>query len=67
MLPNPAIRSLIREGKNHQIASFIQTNKKMGMQMMDDAIFDLYLKGMISREDSLAFAQDVLNMERRLM
>jgi twitching motility protein PilT len=67
MLPNPAIRSLIREGKNHQIASFIQTNKKMGMQMMDDAIFDLFLKGAIGKDQALAFSQDIQTMERRLM
>jgi len=67
MLPNAAIRSLIREGKNHQIASFIQTNKKQGMQTMDDAIFDLYLKGIIAKEQALAFSQDALTMERRLM
>lgn len=67
MLPNPAIRSLIREGKNHQIASFIQTNKKMGMQTMDDAIFDLYLKGIINKDQVVAFAQDVQTMERKVM
>lgn len=67
MLSTPAIRNLIREGKNHQIASFIQTNKKMGMQTMDDAIFDLYLKGAISREQALAFSQDILTMERKMI
>ncbi|MDF2538294.1 MAG: twitching motility protein PilT [Herbinix sp.] len=67
MLPNPAIRSLIREGKNHQIASFIQTNKKLGMQTMDDAIFELFFKGIIGREHAMAFAQDSQMMERRLM
>ncbi len=66
MLPNPAIRSLIREGKNHQIASFIQTNKKMGMQTMDDAIYELYLKGSITRDQAIAFSQDVQTMERKL-
>lgn len=66
MLPNPAIRSLIREGKNHQIASFIQTNKRMGMQMMDDAIFDLYMKGMIHKDQALAFCQDQSTMEKKI-
>lgn len=65
MLPNPAIQNLIREGKNHQIASFIQTNKKSGMQTMDDAIYDLYLKGNISKENAVSFAQDVSTMERK--
>ncbi len=67
MLTSPAIRNLIREGKNHQIASFIQTNKKLGMQTMDDAIFDLYLKGAISREQALAFSQDIVTMERKML
>jgi twitching motility protein PilT len=66
MLPNPAIRSLIREGKNHQIASFIQTNKRMGMQLMDDAIYELYLKGTISKEQAMAFSQDMQTMEKKL-
>lgn len=66
MLPNAAIRNLIREGKNHQIATFIQTNKKQGMQTMDDAIFDLYLKGIINKEQVLAFAQDDQTMEKKL-
>ena len=67
MLSNPAIRNLIREGKNHQIASFIQTNKKLGMQTMDDSIFELYLKGSISKEQALAFSQDILTMERKIL
>jgi twitching motility protein PilT len=66
MLPNPAIRSLIREGKNHQIASFIQTNRKLGMQMMDDAIYELFLKGAVSREQALAFSQDLATMEKKV-
>ncbi len=67
MLSTPAIRNLIREGKNHQIASFIQTNKKMGMQTMDDAIFELYLKGSIHKDQALAFSQDMQTMERKIM
>jgi twitching motility protein PilT len=67
MLATPAIRNLIREGKNHQIASFIQTNKKIGMQTMDDAIFELYLRGLIGKGHALTFTQDMQTMERRLM
>lgn len=67
MLPNPAIRSLIREGKNHQIASFIQTNKRLGMQLMDDALYELYLKGKINREQALSFSQDLQAMEKKII
>jgi len=66
MLANPAIRSLIREGKNHQIASFVQTNRKQGMMLMDDAICELYATGVIKREHALAYAQDQAYMERKL-
>lgn len=67
MLANPAIRSLIREGKNYQISSYIQTSRKMGMQMMDDSIYELYLKGLIAREKAIAFAQDMSSMEKKLI
>lgn len=66
MLSTPAIRNLIREGKNHQIASFIQTNRKMGMQTMDDAIFELYNSGKIGKEQAISYAQDVATMERKV-
>lgn len=45
MHSTPAIKNLIREAKSPQINSTIQTSKKLGMQTMDDAIFDLYMKG----------------------
>ncbi|HBW36196.1 type IV pilus twitching motility protein PilT [Desulfosporosinus sp. BICA1-9] len=50
MLATPAVRSLIREGKTHQLPTVIQTNVKLGMQTMDKAILDLVQKGLISAE-----------------
>ena len=38
LIATPAVRNLIREGKSHQIPSMIQTGKKYGMQLLDDAI-----------------------------
>ena len=55
MLATPAIRNLIREGKSFQIQSMIQTSKKLGMQAMDDAIYDLYMQNKISAEDACKF------------
>lgn len=63
---NVAIKNLIREGKTFQITSMIQTNKKLGMQTMDDALYDLYMSGQISAESALNYAQDSQNMERKL-
>lgn len=67
MLATPAIRNLIREGKGFQIPSMIQTNKKMGMQTMDDAIYDLYMKSLISAETAVSFAQDSVGMSQKVM
>ena len=66
MHANTAIRNLIRENKSHQIESTIQTNRKMGMITMDDAIVDLYVKGEISRDDAVLFAQDKPGMINRI-
>ena len=61
-----SIKNLIREAKTHQIDSTIQTNRKLGMQTMDDAIYDLYLKRKIDAEHALQFAQDAMSLERKL-
>lgn len=66
MHANSAVRNLIRESKIHQIQTIIQTNKKLGMQTMDDAIYDLYLKRRIDAEKALNFAQDPVAIERKL-
>jgi len=51
LLPTPGVRNLIREGKNHQIYSAMQTGGKFGMQTMDAALVELIRKGQISREE----------------
>ncbi len=61
-----AIKNLIREAKTFQINSTLQTGKKYGMQTMDDAIYDLYMCGDITRENALMYAQDQAVLERRL-
>ncbi len=52
LVPTPGIRNLIREGKNHQIYSAMQTGGKFGMQTMDAALVELVRKGAISREEA---------------
>lgn len=63
---NPAVRNLIREGKSHQLANVMQTNRKAGMITMDDAIVQLYSESKISREMALQFAQDEECMRSKL-
>jgi twitching motility protein PilT len=66
LVPNPAIRNLIREGKTHQIYSVLQTGSATGMQTMDTALATLVRSGQISQK--LAEARSSTPDElRRLM
>jgi twitching motility protein PilT len=58
LIATAAVRNLIREGKTHQIPSMIQTGKKYGMQLLDDAIMGLLNKGMISVDEAYIKAND---------
>jgi twitching motility protein PilT len=58
LIATPAVRNLIREGKTHQIASSIQTGKKYGMALLDDAIMDLLNKGWIDPDEAYQKAND---------
>lgn len=54
LIPTPAIRNLIREDKIHQIYSMMQTGQeKLGMQTMNQSLYDLYTKGQITYETAL--------------
>ena len=64
MLANSAIRSLIRDGKTHQIDSMIQTGASAGMQTMDATLAKLVKSGTVSYNDARDFAVDVENFDR---
>jgi twitching motility protein PilT len=49
LVPTPAIRNLIREGKTHQIYAAVQTSGAIGMQTMDADLARLVRAGKISR------------------
>ncbi len=54
MVPNAAIRNLIREDKVHQIYSQMQVGQaKFGMQTMNQSLFALYRRGLITLEDAI--------------
>jgi twitching motility protein PilT len=66
LVPTPAVRNLIREGKTHQIYSALQTGGSHGMQTMDASLADLVRQQQITRE--LAEARSSSPEElRRLM
>src|SRR5947209_7764541 len=50
----PAVANVIREAKTYMLPGIIQTGKKQGMQLMDDALIDLYDRGIISGDEAYA-------------
>jgi twitching motility protein PilT len=50
LVPNAAVRNLIREGKTHQIYSVLQTGSAQGMQTMDAALAQLIRSGKVSQQ-----------------
>ncbi len=57
LVPTPAIRNLIREDKLHQIYSMMQTGQtRSGMQTMNQSLYELYTKGLISQEDAINYS-----------
>jgi twitching motility protein PilT len=64
MLGNPAVKSLIREGKIYQLPNVIRTHREIGMILLDEALVSLYLKGIISGETLLAFCNDRQEVEK---
>lgn len=64
LLATPAVRSLIRESKMHQVYSVIQTSQKDGMKTMNQALYELYQKGLITYEDAFARTTDVEDLKR---
>jgi twitching motility protein PilT len=60
MVPNPAIRNLIREDKVHQIYSTMQTGQlKFGMQTFNQSLSELVLKGDITQDMAISYSSNV--------
>lgn len=63
---NSAVRTMIRDGKNHQIPSVIATSKEEGMTAMDDSILRLYKEGRIEESKALYYSINPDTMKRNL-
>jgi twitching motility protein PilT len=65
MVPNAAIRNLIREDKVHQIYSQMQIGQdKFGMQTMNQSLASLFVRRLITLEDGLARSHDQDELRR---
>ena len=63
LLGIPAIANLIREGKTFQIPSIMQTNKKIGMITLNDALMDVVEKKLVEPQEAYVKAADKSGLE----
>ncbi len=66
LLSIPAISNLIREGKTFQIPSIIQTNRKVGMIMLNDALMEFVDKKVIEPREAYLKASDKASLVTQL-
>jgi twitching motility protein PilT len=64
LVANPAVRSVIREGKTHQLDTIIQTGADQGMQTMDRTLVKLVQTGVITHDAAREYAVDLQEFER---
>jgi twitching motility protein PilT len=64
LIPTAAVRNLIREEKIHQIYSAMQTGTEYGMQTMNQALFDLYQKQLVSYNEIFSRTLDPKELQR---
>lgn len=60
-----AVRNLIREGQMHLLENVIQTSAKEGMVLMDNCLYDLYCKCLISYDTAISRARHPDRINRR--
>jgi twitching motility protein PilT len=61
-----AVSNLIREGKNFQIATLMQTGRALGMQMINTHLTELVEKGIVEAEEAISKAIDKDNLKVHL-
>lgn len=66
MFSTPAISSLIRENKVHEIPSVMLTSKGLGMQTMDDSLINLVARRLVSVDEAYSYAENKPVFEQTL-
>ncbi len=66
MVATPAIRALIRDQKEHQIYSAIQAGLKYGMQTMNQALYALYARKLVSLETAFDYSPNIEELEHMI-
>lgn len=66
LMTNPAVKNMIREGKEHQLYSVMQASHGAGMRTMDQALAELFAARKINREEAMEKCIDKTEMARLL-
>ena len=66
LMPNMAVRNLIREEKIHQIYSTMQTATEEGNQTMNSALSQLYIKQLIPYNEAMGNSLDPKDLARMI-
>jgi len=66
LLNSPAVANMVREGKQHQLYTAMQTGRSFGMQTMDNSLADLCLSGVITRDEAVSRCVNLAELERVL-
>jgi len=57
VVTNNAIRNMIRENQLHQLENALQMGRKDGMMLMDNCLYDLYCKCLVTYDTALSRAR----------
>ncbi|TAH36341.1 MAG: PilT/PilU family type 4a pilus ATPase [Planctomycetota bacterium] len=66
MIRNSAIENHIRKNETFKIPSVMQTQRRIGMQLLDDHLLELVQGGVISKDTAIAFCQSPMDLRQRL-
>jgi twitching motility protein PilT len=66
MVRNSAIENHIRKGETFKIPSVMQTQKRLGMQLLDEHLYDLVQSGTVDKNIALQYAQFPGDLRQRL-
>lgn len=61
-----AVENYIRKAETYKLYSEIQTGKRRGMQLLDDHLYDLWSKGVISESSALSLSQRPADLREKI-
>ena len=66
LLCTPAVRTLIRQNRLHEMPGIIETSRNIGMQSLDQSIMEMCFNGVIDPEEAIARSANPEMMEKQL-